>query len=380
MGLYGVEQTVYYVAWDTSANAPKTGDVSNHTLRWVKDGTASAPTNSPAEVDATNAPGWYKLTVTATEAQCLKGLVAGKSSTGGVVIFGMIEALVRLPNAAPGGSGGLPTVDASNRVAGVQGTINTLDGLPTASGIATAVWEAGTRVLTAATNLGIPSTGDIATAVWGAVTRTLTAATNLGIPSAADVATAVWAAGARTLTSFGTLAADVWGAATRTLTGGVNVIQVGGTVVAGPNDLKADVSGLSTLNAAGVRTAVGLATANLDTQLGTLSTLDSNDVDSVVAANVANLATATNVSDAQSAIIAALPGEAPDAGTVAAAVGALVATTGGKTVLQALNDLHAKARGKFVWDSETNTLTVYRDDGVTVAWQCTISATTRTPL
>lgn len=354
MGLYGVEQTVYYVAWDTSANAPKTGDVSNHTLRWVKDGTAAAPTNSPAEVDATNAPGWYKLTVTATEAQCISGLIAGKSSTADVVVFGVIDPMVRLPNAAPGGSGGLATVDASNRVAGVQGTINTLDGLPTASGIATAVWEAGTRVLTAATNLGIPSTGDIATAVWGAVTRTLTAATNLGIPSAADVATAVWGAGARTLTSFGTLASDVWASVTRTLTGGVNVTQVGGTVVSGPNDLKADVSGLSTL--------------------------DSNDVDGVVAANVANLATATNVTDAQAAVIAALPGEAPDAAAVAAAVGALVATTSGKTLLQAMNDLHAKARGKFTWDAENNLLTVYRDDGTTVAWQCTISATTRTPL
>lgn len=34
-----------------------------------------------------------------------------------------------LPNAAPGANLGLPTVDATNRIAGVQGTINTFDGL-----------------------------------------------------------------------------------------------------------------------------------------------------------------------------------------------------------------------------------------------------------
>lgn len=37
-----------------------------------------------------------------------------------------------LPNATAGGNGGVPTVDASNYVAGVQGTINTLDALDTA--------------------------------------------------------------------------------------------------------------------------------------------------------------------------------------------------------------------------------------------------------
>lgn len=42
------------------------------------------------------------------------------------------ERLGRIPNAAAGGSGGLPTVDASNRIAGIQGTITTLDGLDTA--------------------------------------------------------------------------------------------------------------------------------------------------------------------------------------------------------------------------------------------------------
>lgn len=42
------------------------------------------------------------------------------------------ERLGRVPNVAAGANGGLPTVDGSNRIAGIQGTINTLDGLDTA--------------------------------------------------------------------------------------------------------------------------------------------------------------------------------------------------------------------------------------------------------
>ncbi len=79
---------VYYFAWDVNANAPKTGDVANHTLRLIKDGgSPAAPTNSASEVDATNAPGLYKLTVTTAEATCVTLALHGKSSTSGVYIM-----------------------------------------------------------------------------------------------------------------------------------------------------------------------------------------------------------------------------------------------------------------------------------------------------
>lgn len=79
--------TISYQAWDTSANAGKTGDSGNHTLRWVKDGTSSAPANSPAEVDATNCPGLYKLVLTGTECTCDYGTLHGKSSTANISIM-----------------------------------------------------------------------------------------------------------------------------------------------------------------------------------------------------------------------------------------------------------------------------------------------------
>lgn len=130
--LYGIEQTVTYIAWDRSANAPKTGDVANHTLRWIKNGTSGAPSNAASEVDATNAPGVYKITLTAAEWQTLQGTLAGVSSTSGVSIIPQQFTTVRAPNADPGSNGGLGTVNASNQIAGVAGTIATLDALDTA--------------------------------------------------------------------------------------------------------------------------------------------------------------------------------------------------------------------------------------------------------
>ncbi len=79
---------VFYYAWDVTNNVPKTGDVANHTLRFVFDGgTPTAPTNSPAEVDATNAPGLYKLTATNAEMVYTTVALHGKSSTSGVYIM-----------------------------------------------------------------------------------------------------------------------------------------------------------------------------------------------------------------------------------------------------------------------------------------------------
>jgi len=87
MASYGVEQTITYCAWDTSNNSYKTGDAANHALRWVKDGVSAAATNSPAEVDAVNEPGVYKLTLTAAECACVQGTLCGKSSTEYVIII-----------------------------------------------------------------------------------------------------------------------------------------------------------------------------------------------------------------------------------------------------------------------------------------------------
>lgn len=259
MATYGQALTLTYTAWDTVNNTPKTGDVANHTLRWVKDGTAAATDGTAAEIDATNAPGEYKITISATEAQAVTGKLAGKSSTANIVIVPVAVTFDRLPTVAPGANGGLPTVDANNRIAGIQGTKTTLDGLNdiTAASVwsvetrtltantnllsAADVWSDATRTLTANTNLSIPTAADIwayetriltantnlltASAVWSDATRTLTANTNLNIPAAADI----WAVETRTLTANTNLsipsAADIWSSETRTLTAGTNLLS-----------------------------------------------------------------------------------------------------------------------------------------------------------
>lgn len=78
--------TVVYYAVNYSTGANVSGDVANHTLRYVKDGASSAPTNAPAEIDATNAPGAYKLVLTNAETNCSVGYLVGKSSTVNVQI------------------------------------------------------------------------------------------------------------------------------------------------------------------------------------------------------------------------------------------------------------------------------------------------------
>jgi hypothetical protein len=101
---------VEFVAWDTSANTGKTGDAANITMRWVKDGTSSAlTTTTVTEIDSVNAPGLYKVSLSATETDCLFGTLAGKSATANVSIMPVRVAFDYLPAVAVGATGGFAT-------------------------------------------------------------------------------------------------------------------------------------------------------------------------------------------------------------------------------------------------------------------------------
>jgi hypothetical protein len=117
MASYGEPITIQYTAWDAINNQPKISDAGNHTLRWTKDGTTAGTTNGPTEVDPVNAPGEYKVLLTAGECQCWLGKLAGKSSSSGVYIIGQPVSFERLPTAALGASGGLPLAGAGGKVA-----------------------------------------------------------------------------------------------------------------------------------------------------------------------------------------------------------------------------------------------------------------------
>lgn len=124
MAIKGQSITISYRAWDTVANTWKTGDAANHSLSLVKDGGArAATTNAGAEIDATNMPGAYKVTLTATEMTANVIIPAGKSSTAGIVL--VFSDIVTEQGVLPGGTtpaaaGGLPTVDVNNNVHGLQ--------------------------------------------------------------------------------------------------------------------------------------------------------------------------------------------------------------------------------------------------------------------
>jgi len=87
MAISGQSHVVTFYAWDTDANAYKTGDEANFTLRINRDGTEVTPSNSPTEVDATNMPGAYDLTLTAGEHTGDDFTLSGKSDTANVVIL-----------------------------------------------------------------------------------------------------------------------------------------------------------------------------------------------------------------------------------------------------------------------------------------------------
>lgn len=124
MASRGQSIVVTYVAWDTVNNVGKTGDVANHTLRWIKDGTAAAPTNAASEIDATNVPGVYKITLTTAECTCDSGTLAGKSSTSNISIMPKDVTFEQLPTAAPGATNGLGILSATGAISSNVTQIN----------------------------------------------------------------------------------------------------------------------------------------------------------------------------------------------------------------------------------------------------------------
>ena len=77
--------TMHFFA--TNSDGPVTGqDYTTLTLKVVKDGTVGAVSASPTEVDSTNAPGIYKVALTAAENTADVVTLCGKSTTSGVTV------------------------------------------------------------------------------------------------------------------------------------------------------------------------------------------------------------------------------------------------------------------------------------------------------
>ena len=80
--------TVNLVCWDTVNNIGKTGDAANITVRGSRDGTLFTPSApSVTQMDATNMPGVYKVSLTAGENDGAFVTLGGISSTASCVII-----------------------------------------------------------------------------------------------------------------------------------------------------------------------------------------------------------------------------------------------------------------------------------------------------
>lgn len=158
MAIRGNSITINYVAWNTSNNAGQTGDASNHTIKLVKDGTAATATNSPSEVDSTNAPGVYKLVLTGTEMTCDCITVCGKSSTSNVSIIPLTITTEHgvLPNVQQGNAGAVITAGTGTAQLNVSsGHVANVDTLTTYTGNTVQTGDAYAR-------LGAPAGASIA--------------------------------------------------------------------------------------------------------------------------------------------------------------------------------------------------------------------------
>ena len=172
-------QKILLYAIDSSTGLGKSG-LTDLVCSVSKDGASTASaTNTAAAVGN----GLYSLELTAAETGAALVGVSATSATASVVVNPLIVFTTdgAVPPQEAGTSGGLGTVDASNRIAGIQGTINDLDGLPTAATIADQVWDEATS--------GHTSAGSYGKAIGDGVTTWVTATGFSTFDSSADAVT-----------------------------------------------------------------------------------------------------------------------------------------------------------------------------------------------
>ncbi len=85
----GVGCTVYLKAWDNDNATWKTGYQASITARGCGDGTEFTPAGSVSQVDATNFPGLYKITLTDAENDYNVNAIGGSAADSTITIHGM---------------------------------------------------------------------------------------------------------------------------------------------------------------------------------------------------------------------------------------------------------------------------------------------------
>lgn len=132
MAVSGVATTAIVGVYDTANNAWKTGDAGNLTLKIVADGTQGSIAGTPAEIDATNQPGRYKVAITGAENTGTSMEVSGKTATADCIVtpdkWDNLDATIASRGTADPGDE-MDLVDAPNTtaVAAIQDGLSTFD-------------------------------------------------------------------------------------------------------------------------------------------------------------------------------------------------------------------------------------------------------------
>lgn len=265
-----IDQNIYFVAVDSAdLKTRKTGLTSFTVYRSRNGGTATVYTTPTiVELSAANMPGVYCLlidedtTVASTSDAEEYAVHITRASMAPVT---RVVELFRRDST----SGRTQLVDANGRVdiGALQGTSQTARDIG-----ASVLLSSGTGTGQVSLSAGVVN-ANIVQILAAAVSAT-TAQLGVNVVNAAGTAwnsgaitAATFAAGAITAAKFAANALDaVWSTASRVLTAGTNIVLAKGTGVTGFNDL----------DASGVRGAVGLASANLDTQLATINAKTTN--------------------------------------------------------------------------------------------------------
>lgn len=323
------DQNIYFVAVDSAdLKTRKTGLTSFTVYRSRNGGTATIYTTpTVAELSAANMPGVYSLLIdedtTIASTSDAEEYTVHITQASMAPVTRVIELFRRDTT-----SGTTALVDANGRVdvAKIAGTAQTARDIG-----ASVLLSSGTGTGQISLTAGIAAVNT--TQIAGAAVSATTAQLGVNVVNAGGTAwnsgaiTAnTFAAGAITAAKFAANALDaVWSTTTRLLTAGTNIVLAKGTGVTGFNDL----------DAPGVRTAVGLASANLDTQLSGISSKTANlppdpaDASDIAAAfstvntDVGTVNTTVNAIKAKTDNLPATPsgtGDIPSAATVATAV------------------------------------------------------------
>jgi hypothetical protein len=122
--------TFYVFAFDATTNVPKTGDAANITAYVAIDGGATTVLGdtSATEMDATNAPGYYKFDAAQAETNGDRLLVTAKSATANIKVIGAPAVIYTRPQTGwlgPATAGRTLAVDASGRALADVDTIKT---------------------------------------------------------------------------------------------------------------------------------------------------------------------------------------------------------------------------------------------------------------